>query len=132
MYLSCIIEIQYFPEYKTLLKSVIFIKFKWGHFLSWNKKKVHRNVKHTDFLPTLIKKRYVFLGSLLNLGAAALANFLATNLRLAVFGWCKECNYTIDFWDIALISKIRSYFPYFEVKKFVLHHQFKIIKPPLC
>ena len=49
----------------------------------------------------------------------------------AALGWCKGCNCTIDFWEIALINKFWSYFPYFEVKEICLQHQFKILKPPL-
>ena len=32
-------------------------------------------------------------------------------------GWCKGYNFNFDFWDTALISKVYTYFPDFEVKK---------------
>ena len=35
------------------------------------------------------------------------------------------------FWNSALISKIRSHFSYFEVRKRFLHHRFEDLKPPL-
>ena len=41
-----------------------------------------------------------------------------------VLGWSKGCNGTINFWDISLISKVWSSFPYFES----LHHQFETLK----
>ena len=46
-------------------------------------------------------------------------------------GSYKGCNYFIEFWDITLVSKGQRYFPYFEVKKLFLHHQFETLKSPL-